>query len=48
LLIYRLYKSPKEGGGIERTYRLAELPGKVEMRVEGAYGDGAAHDQVRG
>jgi len=40
LLIYRLDYGPKWGGGIDRIYRLAELPGKVEMAVEGAYGDG--------
>ena len=40
LLIYRRRYDPKSGGGIYRTMRLAELPGKVEMKVEGAFGDG--------
>ena len=38
LLIYRRYVGTRYGGGVEYTYRLAELPGKVEMKVEGAYG----------
>ena len=39
-LIYRQFLSPKLGGKVSATFRLAELPGKVEMKMEGAYGDG--------
>jgi len=40
LLIYRGHYDPAQsGGGPYFTTRLAELPGKVEMKVEGAYGD---------
>lgn len=38
-LIYRRFLSTKLGGKVSWTFRLAELPGKVEMTVEGAYGD---------
>lgn len=38
LLIYRIYHGPNYDGEIEWTFRLAELPGKVEMTVEGAVG----------
>jgi hypothetical protein len=41
LLIYRGHYDPaKPGGGPYSTKRLAELPGKCEMTVEGAYGAG--------
>ena len=40
LLIYRQCYDPKSGGGIYLTARLAELSGKCEMTVTGAYGDG--------
>ena len=40
LLVYCFYSGPKWSGGIDWTFRLAELPGKVEMTVEAAYGDG--------
>jgi hypothetical protein len=39
LLLYRGYGGTKFGGKVRWTYRLAELPGKVEMKVEGAFGD---------
>jgi hypothetical protein len=39
LLVYRRFNGPKHGGGIGFTFRLAELPDKVEMTVEGAFGD---------
>jgi hypothetical protein len=39
LLVYRHYNGPKDGGELAATYRLAELSGKCEMKVEGAYGD---------
>lgn len=39
LLIYRRFNGPKYGGGIDFTFRLAELPDKVEMTVEGSFGD---------
>jgi hypothetical protein len=40
LLIYRQFYGAKEGGKVGRTFRLAELPGKREMTVEGAFGAG--------
>jgi hypothetical protein len=41
LLIYRCHYDPTQpGGGSYFTTRLAELPGKCEMTVEGAYGAG--------
>jgi hypothetical protein len=40
LLVYCRYVGPKYGGGLGFTARLAELPGKCEMTVEGAYGEG--------
>jgi hypothetical protein len=40
LLIYRRDTGPKWGGGIDGTFRLAELPGEAEMTVAGAYGGG--------
>jgi hypothetical protein len=39
ILIYRRFVGPKYGGGVAYTFRLAELPGKCEMTVEGAYGN---------
>jgi hypothetical protein len=36
-LVYRRFVGPRWGGGVDHTARLAELPGKVEMTVEGAY-----------
>lgn len=39
-LIYRRYTGTKWGAVVEATFRLVELPGKVEMTVEGAYGAG--------
>lgn len=39
-LFYRHADSPKAGGRIFWGFRLAELPGKCEMKVEGAYGAG--------
>lgn len=38
-LIYRRFSGTKSGGGITMTARIAELSGKREMKVEGAYGD---------
>jgi hypothetical protein len=38
-LVYRRYVSPKDGGKAYFTQRLAELPGKVDVKVEGAFGD---------
>jgi hypothetical protein len=40
LLIYRRFVGPKFGGGVDYTFRLAELDGEVEMKVGGAYGEG--------
>ena len=40
LLIYRQIYKPESGGGVFLTARLATLPGKCEMTVEGAYGAG--------
>jgi hypothetical protein len=37
-LVYRRFLSSKSGGKVSNTFRLAELPEKVEMKVEGAYG----------
>lgn len=39
-LIFRRYHSPKNGGKPSYVKRLAELPGKVELKVEGAAGAG--------
>jgi hypothetical protein len=39
LLVYRRWYGLKWGGLIETTSRLAELPGKAEMTVAGAFGD---------
>lgn len=38
-LVYRRYLSPNSGGKAEFTQRLAELPGKVDVTVEGAFGE---------
>lgn len=38
-LVYRKFVSPKNGGGVNGTFRVCELPAKVEMTVEGEYGD---------
>jgi hypothetical protein len=38
-LIHTVHAGPKYGGGVEFTTRLAELPGKCEMTVEGTYGE---------
>jgi hypothetical protein len=38
-LLYCRYAGQKYGGGIGSTARLAELPGKCEVTVEGAFGD---------
>ncbi|MCI0705701.1 MAG: hypothetical protein L0241_31965 [Planctomycetia bacterium] len=40
LLIYRRYNPTMNGGKAGMLWRLAELPGKVEMKVEGAFGAG--------
>jgi hypothetical protein len=40
LLICQHYTWPKYGGGLEYTFRLAELPCECEMAVEGGYGAG--------
>ena len=38
-LIYRIFASAKNGGGVSSAVRLAELPGKADMTIEGEYGD---------
>ena len=39
-LFYRKYYSPENGGKVSRTFRIAELPGKVvDFKVEGAFGN---------
>ena len=38
-LFYRQFLSSELGGKVSHSFRLAELPGKVELRVEGAFGD---------
>ncbi len=38
-LFYRRFLSDELGGKANAVHRLAELPGKVEMKVEGVYGD---------
>ena len=38
-LFLRLFYPPARGGQAFHACRLAELPGKVEVKVEGAYGD---------
>lgn len=37
-LVYRRFASPNDGGKASYTHRLAELPGKVDVKVEGAFG----------
>ncbi|MBY0460428.1 MAG: hypothetical protein K2V38_24190 [Gemmataceae bacterium] len=39
-LFYRRFLSPKNGGQVHLAFRLAELPGKVDVKVEGAHGEG--------
>ncbi len=39
-LFYRKFVSDHLGGKVSAAIRLAELPGKVVMKVEGAFGDG--------
>jgi len=38
-LFYRRFLSAKNGGEIGDTFRLAELPGKVELSVSGSHGE---------
>lgn len=38
-LVYRKFLCPELGGKVNYTFRLAELPGKVDLRVEGAFGE---------
>ncbi len=39
-LFYRKFLSPELGGKVSKTFRIAELPGKVEdMKVQGSFGD---------
>jgi len=37
-LLQRFFSEPKQGGVLTSTQQVAELPGKVEMSVEGEYG----------
>jgi len=39
LLLWRRYYAAKLGGKVASTTRICELPAKVEMTVEGEYGD---------
>lgn len=39
-LFYRKFLSSELGGKVIASFRLAELPGKVELQAEGAFGDG--------
>lgn len=38
-LFYRKFRSPELGGKVYSTRRIVELPGKVELKVEGAFGE---------
>ncbi len=38
-LFYRKFRSPELGGKVYATRRIVELPGKVELKVEGAFGE---------
>ncbi|MBY0459480.1 MAG: hypothetical protein K2V38_19330, partial [Gemmataceae bacterium] len=38
-LVFRYYHSQKNGGKPSQLVRLAELPGKVDVKVEGGFGD---------
>jgi hypothetical protein len=39
-LYYLMFEWPEYGGKARHAYRLAELPDKVHMKVEGSYGEG--------
>jgi len=39
-LVYRRFLSSTAGGKVSNTFRIAELTGKRDIKVEGAYGDG--------
>ncbi len=39
-LFHRQFLNSEQGGKVSRTFRIAELPGKCEMKVEGAFGGG--------
>jgi hypothetical protein len=38
-LVYRKFLSPENSGTVYATFRLAELPGKVDLKVEGSHGE---------
>lgn len=38
-LFYRKFRDPEGGGEVDFAHRIAELPGKCGMKVEGAFGD---------